>query len=189
MLNRYIISALIVATMLLAAAAPSPAEVYGPNVKIRNNHILVSTGMNLDQKSIDEITKGVSKDIVFYVDLFRQWRWWPDEFVIGISVSQALRCDPVKKEYTTVAIRGGKEIKKRFESCEQLISWTMSLPDEKLANIAVLDKEAKYYVVTTVESRIKRIPSFIKKVLFFVSDTEFKVKGQSEAFVVGETGE
>ncbi|KKM19307.1 hypothetical protein LCGC14_1656990 [marine sediment metagenome] len=64
----------------------------------------------------------------------------------------------------------------------------MSLPDEKLANIAVLDKEAKYYVVTTVESRIKRIPSFIKKVLFFVSDTEFKVKGQSEAFVVGETG-
>ncbi len=188
MLNRYIISALIALTILLAAAANSSAEVYGPNVKIRDNTILVSTGMNLDQKSIDEITKGVSKEIVFYVDLFRQWRWWPDEFVIGISVSQALRCDPVKKEYSAVSIRGGKEIKKRFESCEQLINWTMSLPDEKLANIAVLDKEAKYYVVTTVESRIKRIPSFIKKVLFFVSDTEFKVKGKSETFVVGETG-
>ena len=189
MLNRYIISTLIAVTLFLVASMPVSAEVYGPNVKIRNNTILISTGMNLEEKSIDEITKGVSKDIVFYVDLFRRWRWWPDEFVIGISVSQALHCDPVKKEYTVVSIRGDEEIKKRFESCEQLLNWTMSLPDQKLATVAGLDEEAKYYVVTTVESRIKRIPSFIKKFLFFVGDSEFKVKAKSDYFLVGETSE
>ncbi|KKM19306.1 hypothetical protein LCGC14_1656980 [marine sediment metagenome] len=112
MLNRFIISTLIVATMLLAAAAPSPAEVYGPNVKIRNNTILVSTGMNLDKKSIDEITKGVSKEIVFYVHMFRQWRWWPDEFVIGISVSQALRCDPVKRSIPLSPYAAARRLKR-----------------------------------------------------------------------------
>ncbi|MCK4911119.1 MAG: DUF4390 domain-containing protein [Thermodesulfovibrionales bacterium] len=186
MLKRYIISLILSATLLVASALPSHAEVYGPNVKTRNNTILVSTGMNLDEKSIEEINKGVSKDIVFYIDLFRQWRGWPDEFVLGVSVAQTLRCDPVKKEFIAVSKRGGNEVTKRFETCDQLISWTMSLPDEKIASVAGLDPEAKYYVVTTVESRIRRIPKFIKRVLFFIPDTEFRVEAESKVFVLGE---
>jgi len=186
MLKRFIISIVLAATLLVAAVLPSHAEVYGPNVKIRNNHILVSTGMNLDEKSIKEINKGVSKDIIFYIDLFRQWNIWPDEFVLGVTVSQSLHCDPVRKEFTAVSKRGDSEVTKRFETCDQLISWTMSLPDEKIANRAGLDREAKYYVVTTVESRIRRIPKFIKKVLFFIPDAEFRVKAESKTFVLGE---
>lgn len=186
MLKRFIISLVLSAAFLAASVLPSHAEVYGPNVKIRNKTILVSTGMNLDEKSIEEIKKGVSKDIVFYIDLFRQWRIWPDEFVLGVSVAQTLRCDPVKKEYTAVSKKGDSEVTKRFETCGQLISWTMSLPDEKIANVAGLDPKARYYVVITVESRIRRIPKFIKKVLFFIPDAEFRVKAESEIFVLGD---
>ena len=186
MLNRYIISIALSAALLVAAALPSHAEVYGPNVKTRGDFILVSTGMNLDEKSIEEINKGVSKDIIFYIDMFRRWRGWPDEFVIGVTVSQTLHCNPVKKEYTAISRRGDVVVEKRFEACDQMISWTMSLPDEKLANKAGLDLEARYYVVTTVESRIRRIPKFIKRVLFFIPDAEFRVEAESETFVLGE---
>ena len=186
MLNRYIISMVFAAALLAAHALPSYAEVYGPNVKTRGNSILVSTGMNLDEKSIGEINKGVSKDIVFYIDLFRQWRGWPDEFVIGVTVSQTLHCNPVKKEYTAISRRGDEVVEKRFEACDQMINWTMSLPDEKIANKAGLDLEARYYVVTTVESRIRRIPKFLKRVLFFIPDTEFRVEAESEVFVLGD---
>ncbi len=186
MLKSFIISFVLAVALLVAAVLPSHAEVYGPNVKTRGNSILVSTGMNLDEKSIKEINKGVSKDIVFYIDLFRQWRVWPDEFVLGVTVSQTLHCDLVKKEFTAVSKRGDDEVTKRFETCDQMISWTMSLPDEKIANKSGLDPEAKYYVVTTVESRIRRIPKFIKRVLFFLPDAEFRVKAQSKTFVLGD---
>jgi hypothetical protein len=186
MLIRYIKSIPLAIALVMVLALPVHAEIYGPHVKQRNNIILVSTGMNLNEKSIDEIKKGVSKVIVFHIDLYRKWRAWPDEFVTSTSVSQSINCNPVKKEFKVVSVRGRDKVEKRFESCEQLLSWSMSLPDEKLSSITVLEKDATYYVRTTVESKIRKIPRVIKSVLFFVSDTEFKLTAESEVFLINQ---
>jgi hypothetical protein len=41
-------------------------------------------------------------------------------------------------------------------------------------------------VRTTVESKIRKIPRVIKSVLFFVSDTEFKLTAESEVFLINQ---
>jgi hypothetical protein len=186
MFKKYIIPILLWAILLTGAHPAVAAEVYGPNVKLRNGHILVTTGLNLDPQSIEDIKKGVSKDIVFYIDLFRGWNNWPDEFVLGITVAQTLRCDPVKKEFIALSKRGGEEVTKRFESCDELINWTMSLPDEKLTSTAELRPETPYYVKTTVESRLRRLPSFFRLLFFFVKETEFKMEAESKRFTINE---
>ena len=37
---------------------------------------------------------GIAKEITFYIDLFRVWNMWPDEFVLGKTIVKTLRVDP-----------------------------------------------------------------------------------------------
>jgi len=185
MLKRYLILSILLIAVSFASMVPTLAlasDIYGPNVKLRGDSVLVTTGLNLDEKSIEDIQKGVSKEIVFYIDLFRVWNRWPDEFVLGSTIAHTLHCDPVKKEYTAETLRGNRLTTKRFESCKQLISWTMSLPDEVLAAATVLEAEAEYYVKTTVESKLRSMPSFTKLLFFFVPEAEFQMEKSSETF-------
>lgn len=155
--------------LVVLQAMPSFAgdELYGPHVKIRDNTILVSTGINLDKESIELIAKGVPQEATFYIDLFRQWNHWPDEFVIGTKIVQGFTCDPVKQEYVATSRRGKTVNSRRFSSCEQLINWSMNLPDEKLVNTGEMDR-GTYYVKVSVKRKSKRRPLFFDMLFFFL---------------------
>ena len=185
MLNKYIISSIILTVLAVLPGPALASDIYGPNVELRNGSVQVTTGLRLDEKSIAEINKGVSKEIVFYIDLFRAWDRWPDEFVLGLTIAQNLRCDPVKKEYVVLTTRKDESTTRRFESCDQLLSWTMSLPDEWVTSLAGLDPEGRYYTKTTVESRLRRLPAYLRLLLFFVPETEFRLEKDSGLFNAG----
>jgi len=180
------IRALLIIQLFLIAALSTPcyaAELHGPYAKVKNRTILVSASLSLDPQRADEVRKGVSKEIIFYVDLFRVWEKWPDEFVLGKKITQTLRCDPVKNENLGTSRIGNKIYQKRFSSCDELMNWALSLTNVELSEITELES-AEYYIRVTVESRIRELPPFINLILFFIEETEFKLTEESPSFLM-----
>jgi hypothetical protein len=162
----------------------SEAQVIsGPEVKVVNNDIHVSFSLNLEDKKLQEIRSGIDKELKIAVDLFRIWRVWPDEFVLGKLSVRTLKADPVKKEYVATSLEGNTLIEKRFKSFESMIGGALSVKDMKLTNIRAIDP-GEYFVRVTIESRIRRLPPVIGYLFIFVSENEFKIVKDSGVFVI-----
>ncbi len=175
-----------VALALWALAAPPAAlasEMVGPDVALDNGNIVVSASLVLDPEKLDDIEKGLAKEIDFYVDLFRVWRKWPDEFVLGRKITRTLKCDSVKKEYVASSLEGTALREKRFSDCPSLIRWALRIEPIRLTSTRELEP-ARYFVKVTAESRIKRLPSVVGYLFFFIRDKEFKVHNKSPEFTV-----
>lgn len=172
-----------VAALLLLSAPLCAANIVGPDVVIRADNIAVSTGLILDDAKMLEIRSGISKEMIFYIDLFRVWKSWPDEFVLGKTVTKTLRCDPVKKEYIATSLAGTTLVEKRFNDCEPLIRWALEVKDFQLAKTSELEP-SKYFVRVTVESRLRRLPPIISSLFFFVREKEFSLDTDSSIFDV-----
>jgi hypothetical protein len=178
------ILALLFLFAVLSPAAPAGAsEIMGPQVRIDDNNIVVSSAIRLDEKQLREIESGIPKEITIYVDLFRVWDSWPDEFVLGKTLTQTLRCDPVKKEYIATSLSGTTLKEKRFRECGPLLDWALSVNNLHLTNTSELEP-AEYFVKVTAESHIRRLPPIIKSLFFFIRETEFSVSKDSSPFEV-----
>jgi len=172
-------------TFLLLSHTPSNgAEITGPEVKVRENEIHVTTALSLDEKSLQELQSGLTKEFRFYVDLFRVWKMWPDEFVLNKFFVRTLKSDPVKKEYVATSSDGSTLIQKRFKSLESMLQWALSINDLKLANMKDLEPSA-YFVRVTVESKIRNLPPVINYFMIFLPENEFKISKDSPHFYVG----
>lgn len=157
--------------------------ITGPDVKLSNNDIHVSFSLVLEDKNIQEIAQGIDKELKFYIDLFRVWRIWPDEFVLGKTYTRTLKVDPIKKEYIAKSNDGSVMIKKRFKSLESMLQWTLSVKDLKLTNTRELDP-GQYFVRITTESRIRKFPPVIGYLFIFLSENEFKIEKDSAFFPI-----
>jgi len=174
----------IVLTILLLPLDVFGAEIIGPDVRLVNNEVSVTTRLLMDSKGIDELKKGISKEITFYIDLFRVWKIWPNEFIAGKKFVRTLRSDPIKQEYTATSFDGATLIKKRFRDFDSMLEWTLSVKDLKLINTKELEP-SDYFVRVTVESRLRRLPPVIGYLLFFVPEKEFRVTVDSPHFSAG----
>jgi hypothetical protein len=177
-ITTYLVILLFFFTMPLEAA-----EINDLNVNVNDNKIIVSASLLLDKEQIESIRNGGSKEIIFNFDLFRGWRVWPDEFILGKTFTQILRCDPVKKEYIAQSLSGVKLKEKRFTSCKDLIEWALQIPEFQLINAIELEP-AVYKVKARAESRLRRLPPFIDLLFFFVRETEFEVERDSLYFQI-----
>lgn len=180
-MSRTIFYYLVFSLLLFFTSVSEAQEITGPFVKVRENSVIVSATVDLDEKHLSEIEKGVSKEIIVYFDLFREWKIWPDEFIIGKKFTQTLQCDPVKKEYIATSLVGTRLTEKRFSNCKRLIQWALSFSDLTLTNINEIEP-AEYMVRVTVESRLRRLPPFIDLLFFFVKEREFKISHDSPYF-------
>ncbi|MDH4232465.1 MAG: DUF4390 domain-containing protein [Nitrospirota bacterium] len=181
MSRLYIIFFLLIA--LLSPALSEGQAVNGPEVKLFNNDIYVSFTLNLEDQSLQEIKKGIEKELKFYVDLFRIWRVWPDEFVLGKMNVRTLKADPIKKEYVANIADGNTLLEKRFRSFESMIGGTLSVKDMKLTNTREIDP-GQYFIRVTVESKIRKLPPVIGYLFIFLSENEFKVVRDSPVFTI-----
>ena len=191
------LACLLAATPLFAAemsagGLTSP-DIIGPSVAIKEGGIFVSSGLRLDEQGIRDLKNGISKEIILYIDLFRVWPNWPDEFVLGNTITRTLRCDPVKKEYIASSLWGTTLTEKRFRSCETLTLWALSVPEFKLSGTAEIERARpetagghaspdEYFVRVTAEGRLRRLPPVIGYLFFFVREKEFSVRRDSERF-------
>lgn len=169
------------------AIAADPAAISGPDIVRNGDDVIVSSALLLDKEYESDIKNGLSKEIIFYIDLFRVWEKWPDEFVLGEQLTQTLRCDPVKKEYIATSLKGTRMVEKRFSNCDDLMNWALTIKDFKLLNTAELES-SEYFVRVTVESRLMKLPPFIDMLLFFVKETEFKIYKDSRPFKIKSGG-
>lgn len=158
-------------------------EIAGPDVSINDGHIVVSTSLKLSDRQLSDISKGISKEIDIYVDLFRVWKSWPDEFVLGTKFTRTLKCDPVKKEFVATSLVGNTLREKRFSDCESLLVWALRVEQHALTSITELDP-SKYFVKVTAESRLRKLPPVMGYLFFFVKENEFKIHKSSAFFDV-----
>jgi len=168
----YSICFLIVA--LLMPLSSESQTVSGPEVKLVNNDLYVTFSLGLSQNSIEAIKNGVDKEFKFYIDLFKVWRVWPDEFVLGKAYVRTMRVDPIKKEFVATSNDGTVLVEKRFKSFESMLDWTISFRDLKLTNTRELES-GQYFVRVIVESKIRKLPPVIGYLFIFVSENEFRL--------------
>jgi len=162
----------------------SEAQVItGPEVKIINNAIYVSFTLNLEDKKLQEIKRGIDKELKLNVDLFRIWKIWPDEFVLGKMNIRTLKAVPVKNEYVSTSLIGNTLVEKRFKSFESMTGEALSVRDMKLTNIREIDP-GEYFVRVTIESKIRKLPPVIGYLFIFLSENEFKVVKDSGVFLI-----
>ncbi|MEW6066713.1 MAG: DUF4390 domain-containing protein [Nitrospirota bacterium] len=175
---------LITCYLLFLPSISDAVEITGPDVTFQNNDIYITTSLLLDEKYLEEIRNGINKEIRFYIDLFRIWKIWPDEFITGKKFVKTLKCDPVKKEYVATSSDGNILIEKRFKSFETMIQWVININNLKLASIRELEIGG-YFVRITVESKIRNLPPVIGYFLIFLPENEFKIEKDSPAFDIG----
>lgn len=171
--------------LLLSNSLSNGAEIIGPEVKLQDSEIHVTTALSLDENHIKELRNGIKKEFRFYIDIFRTWKMWPDEFTIGKLIIRTLKCDPVKMEYIATSLDGNTLIEKRFKSFESMLKWAVSITDLKLTNIRELEPGI-YFVRITIESKIRDLPLIIRDFFFIpISENEFKIKRDSPLFNIG----
>ncbi|HMK61322.1 MAG TPA: DUF4390 domain-containing protein [Dissulfurispiraceae bacterium] len=146
-----------------------------------NNEVIITTALQPDQKLIDDLDSGLSKELVFYVDLFRHWHIWPDEFVLGKRIVRVLQSDPIKREYIGTSTEGNVRTIKRFKDLGSMVAWAMNVFDFKLTNVKALEAD-DYYIKVTVESNLKKLPPVIGYLLFFTPTKEFSLSKNSNLF-------
>ncbi len=182
MLRLLLTTALFLSVLIPAAAEGQ--EISGLDVRLVNNDIYVSFSLAPGTKYIEEIREGIDKELKLYIDMFRVWKVWPDEFVMGKFYSRRMKVDPIKKEYVATSFDGNVIIERRFRSFERMLAWTLSVKDLKLTNTRELDP-GQYFVRITAESKIRDLPPMIRQFFVFISENEFKIRKDSGDFVIG----
>ncbi|MBI5640691.1 MAG: DUF4390 domain-containing protein [Nitrospirae bacterium] len=171
-------------SLLLFLMLPSASEcqtISGPEVRLLNNDVFVSFSLNLDGAHIQGLKQGIDKELKLHIDLFRVWRSWPDEFVLGKFYTRTLRADPIKKEFVSTSFDGSVIVEKRFRSFESMVDWALTVKDLKLTNMRELDP-GQYFVRITMESKVRRLPPVIGYFLIFLAENEFKIMKESAPF-------
>ncbi len=177
---------LLAAALVLSVGVPAPArgqEISGPDVRLQNGEINVGFSLVLAPREVREIREGIDKELKLYIDLFRVWDMWPDEFVLGKVYTRKLKADPIKKEYVATSNDGSVIIERRFRSFESMLSWTLSVRDLKLTNTRELEP-GRYFVRITAESKIRKLPPVIGQFIIFLSENEFKIRKDSGLIAV-----
>lgn len=181
--NNKIIIFLLIFFISIPAMTESQV-ISGPEVRHVNNDIYVTFSLNLVEKNMHEIKEGIDKEFKFYIDLFKVWKNWPDEFVLGKFYARTLKSDPIKKEYVASSGDGITLVKKRFKSLETMLDWVVSVRDLKLTNTRELEP-GQYFIKITVESKIRKLPPVIGYPLsVFFPENEFRVIKNSSFFTI-----
>jgi len=157
------------------------SEITPIEIKQINGELFVTVALQADQKLIDDLGNGLSKELVFYIDLFRHWKVWPDEFVLGKKIVRSLHSDPIKREYIGSSTEGNIRTIRRFKDVDSMIAWGVSIRDLKLTNVKALEPD-EYYIKVTSESNLKKLPPVIGYLLFFTPSKEFSVSKESPLF-------
>jgi len=170
-------------SILLMPLVSEGQTIAGPEMKVVNSDLFVTFSVGIENKSIEAMRSGVDKDLTFYIDLFKVWKIWPDEFVLGKSYVRTIRVDPIKKEFIATSSDGSVLVEKRFKSFDSMLAWTVSFRDLKLASVRELEP-GQYFVRVTVESKVRKLPPVIGYLFIFISENEFKVVRDSAPVLI-----
>jgi len=172
---------LILSISLLSDGILEAAEINGPDVSCVEAEARVGLTVEVDDEFVQQIKKGFQKEFTIYVDLFRRWDVWPDEFIRGVKIIRTIKADTVKGEYKAASFDGATIIDKRFATFEQMMQWALTVKDVRIPMSDIVDRES-HFIRVTVESRKQNLPRMIGYILFFTDSRDFKVFKDSAPF-------
>ena len=172
------------AVVLFPATAIS-AEILGPKVIIQNNDIIVNTGLIYLDDIEATMRSGIEKEIVFTIELFRVWSFWPDEFVVSKKVQRIIKYDNLRGEYHASSYDGISRVSKKVTDFNVMKAWTFSVDEVNLANMRELEP-GSYYLRVVVESKSRELPRVIGLLMLFIPEVEMSLAKESKPFDVGE---
>ncbi|MBI5196758.1 MAG: DUF4390 domain-containing protein [Nitrospirae bacterium] len=176
---------LIFCAYLISTASAATAEIIGPAIKIQNNNIMIGTGFSNIKEIENAIKSGVEKEIVFTIELFREWDFWPDEFVHARKIQKVIKYDNLRGQYRTSSHDGTVVKERYFKEFNDLKEWLFTVKDVNLINVKELE-QGKYFVRVVVESKSREIPPVIGFFMLFIPEIETSLAKKSPTFVVGE---
>jgi hypothetical protein len=183
--NLVLIAALLTVLLVHLPSRVRAAEVSQPQVVLRGDDLHVTARLVLDEPLQREIRDGVEKKLVFYLDLFRAWYKWPDEFIAGKKLERLVRCDNIKGEYAMTTEEWGRPpVQARFESCDALLAEALAVEDMKFVSMKEFE-HGRYFVRVTAESRLRNLLPLFGKMFFFVKEKEFEARADSKVVRMG----
>ncbi|UCG78414.1 MAG: DUF4390 domain-containing protein [Nitrospirota bacterium] len=175
--------ALLLVLILFASIEARGAEIGTAEATIINGLIKINANLVIDPAHISDLDSGFEKEYIFYIDLFRSWTIWPDEFISGTRIIRKIKSDPVKKEYSVRSSTNGKDKEHRFNSLESMLSEALIIKDLALADTRTL-LPGDYYVKVSALSRIRKLAPIVSYLLFFIPDEEFRVEKLTSTFKI-----
>jgi hypothetical protein len=185
---RNLLCILLSAVFLLFFGAPSYA--LTPNItgylRTVNNDIVVNIAVANATELEETIKSGIEKEIVFTMELIREWKFWPDEFVVSKKVTKTIKYDNLRDQYWTSSFDGITRRDRKFKNYAQVRNWIFSVNEINLANVRELEP-ARYYIRVIVESRsIDRLP-VMGLLMHLVPEVDMTIARESEPFPIRET--
>lgn len=166
-------------------ASALTSEILGPEVKIQDSDVIVSTGIDYLEDIEATIKSGIQKEIVFTLELFRAWSFWPDEFVVSKKVQRTIKYDNLRGEYMASSFDGTTRINKKFKDFNIMTTWAFKVDGINLVNIRELEP-GSYYLRVVVESKSRELPRVIGLLMLFIPEVEMSLAKESEPFNVGD---
>jgi hypothetical protein len=165
--------------LILFPTFASSAEILGPAIEMRGNNIFVKTGLTEVKEIETTINSGIEKEIVFTIELFRAWRFWPDEFVVSKKIHRIIRYDDLRGQYQASSDDGDSRSERNFKEFNyQMKKWFFLVNKINLVNIKELDP-GNYYVRVVAESKSKEIPTVIGILMLFIPEVEMSLAKES----------
>jgi len=185
MIRKLFFPLLIVCSVLThTIAVAAPLEVTGPEVDIKENNIIVNSGINNVKEFEEAIKSGVAKEIIFKIELLRYWRFWPDEFVVSRKITRDIKFDNLREQYHVSTLFGNSLTEKNFKNYNLMKEKIFTTGAVNLANIKELDP-GSYYVRVVVESKSTEEPPVVGLLMHFIPEVEMRVIKESKSFIVG----
>ncbi|MEM2786301.1 MAG: DUF4390 domain-containing protein, partial [Candidatus Nitrosotenuis sp.] len=122
------------------------------------------------------IRNGFEKEITFYIEIYRRWALWPDEFIFLKKVIKTIKYDGMKKLYYASSYDGLYLEEKVFDDYEKMKAWVSKIGNVKVATLTLFKPKATYFVRIKAESRFRRLPPLLENLLFFVKTTDFETQ-------------
>ena len=183
-MNKNLFIFIIVSVFFILAALPVTAEILGPEIKIQDNDIFVNTGLTNTAEIEVMINSGVEKEILFTIELFRLWNFWPDEFVASKKIQRIIKYDNLRGQYLISSYDGKLQIEKKFKDFDaSMKNWVFTLNKINLANTKELEP-GKYYIRIVVESKSRELPPVIGLLMLFIPEVEMSFAKESQVFIV-----
>ncbi|GAB5046795.1 DUF4390 domain-containing protein [Thermodesulfovibrio sp. TK110] len=180
-MKKFMIRLIIIGGFLLLTAYAQAIENINMEIHRESSFLIVKARIIPSQEFIEDFKNGLSKNIFILIELYRRWSIIPDEFISGVQIQRVLVSDPIKDEFIVKTLQGETLTEKRFKNWQEALDWALNIEPLKIVNINNVER-GKYYIKITVESNIKKLPSVLEHILFFIPTYEKKITKESENF-------
>ena len=149
----------------------------------RDNLLLYLTVRDAFPDKIENtILSGVPATFSFYIILNRVRGFWPDKEISEMVVTNTIKYDNLKKEYSvTRSWDGGKPlVVKSFDEAKKLMAEIDSLP---IVPLSELEKGKQYQIRAKAKLSKLTLPFYLHYILFFVSLWDFETDWYTIDFI------